>query len=258
MTRLLVVGDTHGDFAFASKACRVAQANEITTIFQVGDFGIWDHTDDGVYFLDKLNENAERRGVRWVFVPGNHENYNSLEQYQWKCGENRSWTTEGFTPIRDNIHYTGKVNDWTWDGKTFKAVGGAVSIDRYARVPGRSWWVQEQLTDSELALAIDLGPVDYLLTHDCPTNAPFGNRLKPDLDSVNHRQKMNQVGRASKAKVWIHGHMHSWYDYWFEDTKVYGLECNDNAMWPPYGKDIKNMVILDTDTGKVTPVTEGN
>jgi predicted phosphodiesterase len=270
MMRILIVGDTHGDFAFVSKACRVAQNNGIKTIIQVGDFGFWDHTPDGVYFLDQLNENARKRGVTWFVLPGNHENYDRLENYEALPGRLQGhddipdWEYGSFTTIRTSIYYTGKVNAWKWAGRTFKAVGGAVSIDKEWRTPGKSWWWQEQLRDDELQQAIDIGPTDFLFTHDCPTRAPFKHRLKPDLDSVMHRQKMNKVGQATKAKVWFHGHMHDFYDYWFQygpkegnDTKVYGLECNDNAMWNPYG-DIKNMAIFDTDTLRVEfPETKG-
>lgn len=265
MTKILVVGDTHGDISFASKACRVAEKHMIDTVIQVGDFGIWDHIKEGVYFLDKLDENAGNRGVRWIFLPGNHENYERLENYELVAEEQDLWTDEGFVPIRDNVLYTGKVNTWTWEEKTFKAVGGAVSIDKYARVPGKSWWPQEQLTDDELAFA-KRNRADYLFTHDCPTNAPFGGRLKPDLDSVAHRQKMDEVGRATQARIWLHGHMHSFYDYWFpyspkgDETKVYGLECNDNAMW--WGANIDggfmNMAILDTDDDRVHFPNTGN
>jgi hypothetical protein len=59
--------------------------------------------------------------------------------------------------------------------------------------------------------------------------------------------------------------MHDFYDYWFEfgpkkgnDTKVYGLECNDDAMFNPYSPDIKNMAIFDTETlGVEFPSTKG-
>jgi Icc-related predicted phosphoesterase len=251
MTEYLIVGDVHGDISFASKMTKLAKSHGIETIIQVGDFGIWDHSPDGVYFLDQLNENSaeSRHGseVRWVFVPGNHENYDSLEEYQYDPYR----TDEGFTVIRDRIHYAGKVNKWAWDGVIFKAVGGAHSIDKAYRKPGRSWWWQETLTDAELAKSAELGETDVLLTHDCPTYAPFRHRLKNDPDSHIHRQKIDEVVKHSQATVHFHGHMHDWYDYaspW--GGKIYGLECNDDAMYATYAMGrppthYKNHVILN-------------
>ena len=110
------------------------------------------------------------------------------------------------------------------------------------------------MTDDELTKAHDLGHTDVLLTHDCPTYAPFKGRLKNDPDSHIHRQKIDRVVESTKAKVHFHGHMHDWYDYenpW--GGKIYGLECNDDAMWnvharfPEGSGGPRNHLILDTD-----------
>jgi Icc-related predicted phosphoesterase len=247
--KYLIVGDVHGDLSFASRMVRVAKAHAIDTIIQVGDFGIWDHMEEGTYFLDTLNVNSVNRGVKWVFVPGNHENYDRLEEYSSRSDYVGSQfrTEEGFVQIRSNILYTQKVNKWTWDGVTFKAVGGAHSIDKDWRTPGKSWWPQETLTDDQLNWAAQLGEADVLLTHDCPTYAPFKHRLKNDPDSHIHRQKIDEVVNHTKAKIHFHGHMHDWYDYTNHyGGKIYGLECNDDAMWNPYA-NIKNHVIFDTE-----------
>lgn len=240
MTEYLIVGDVHGDLAFTSRMNALAKTNGVATILQVGDFGIWDHTPDGVNFLDALNDESERFGVQWVFVPGNHENYDRLEWYE----QSNYRTHEGFVKIRDNILYTGKVNKWVWDDVVFKAVGGAHSIDKEWRTPKKSWWYQETLKEYELEASCQLGQADVLLTHDCPTYAPFRHRLKNDPDSHIHRQGIDEVVKHTKAKVHFHGHMHDWYDYenpW--GGKIYGLECNDMAMWGE-GKP-KNHVILN-------------
>jgi hypothetical protein len=242
MTEYLIVGDVHGDLSFTSRMNALAKVNGIETILQVGDFGIWDHTNDGVNFLDFLNVEAEKFGVQWVFLPGNHENFDRLEWYE----TNGEKTLSGFTKIRDNIFYTGKVSKWVWDGVVFKAVGGAYSIDKGWRTPGSSWWPQETLTPGELMLSEVMGPADVLLTHDCPTYAPFRHRLKNDPESHIHRQKIDEVVKHTEAVVHFHGHMHDCYDY--ENPyggKIYGLECNDDAMWDPYSYKNKNNVILN-------------
>jgi hypothetical protein len=71
--------------------------------------------------------------------------------------------------------------------------------------------------------------------------------LKNDPDSHIHRQKIDEVVHNTKAKIHFHGHMHDWYDYTNHyGGKIYGLECNDDAMWNPYA-NLKNHVIFDTE-----------
>jgi hypothetical protein len=87
-----------------------------------------------------------------------------------------------------------------------------------------------------------------MFTHDCPTNAPFKNRIKNDPDSHAHRQFMDRIGKVVKPKKWFHGHMHEKYDgYDFPmydpTTLVYGFEC-DGMLWS-YG-------YLDISTGNFT------
>lgn len=246
--KVLVVGDVHGDTSFAHATNDVAVREGITTILQVGDFGVWPGPS-GRYFLDQLDLDNKRHGVRWVFLPGNHEDWNQLDYHE----SGAPVTDEGFYKIRDSIHYTGKVHYWEWEGKTFKAVGGAYSIDKSMRRPNVSWWVQEQLTDAEVRRAVAIGETDYLFTHDAPTNVPF-TRMKVDLESQMHRQKMDIVGRETKAYRWFHGHYHHYMDYMFDGTMVVGLECNDQAQtgWnlDEIGSGFYNRAVLDIQTGE--------
>lgn len=245
MTKIMMLGDTHGRADEAILAVQNAATLGIDTIMQCGDFGMWDHFKDGIEFLDDLNSALMDTDIMLVWVDGNHENFDRLE---WYCANNpkNMW---GQVFIRSNILYSPRGCKFKHEGKMFMTVGGAVSIDRDMRQPHVSWWAQEQLTDAELDLIVTRheaspGHVDYLLTHDCPTNAPFRERLKNDYDSRVHRQRMDKLGKAIKPTLWMHGHMHTKYDgYQFPEyeptTTVYGLEC-DGMIW--------NWGVLDTDT----------
>jgi hypothetical protein len=93
------------------------------------------------------------------------------------------------------------------------------------------------LTDAEVQTARAFGKVDYLLTHDCSNRTPFYARLKPDLDSQIHRQKIDAILQATNPDKHVHGHMHNkfeWENYTGGDhyTSTYGLECNgDHWSW---------------------------
>jgi len=249
MAKILVLGDTHGNIGAATYAVQNAAALDITTIIQCGDFGLWDHFKDGIDFLDELNAELMNNEIILVWVDGNHENFDRLE---WYCANNpkNMW---GQVFIRSNILYSPRGCKFKHEGKMFMTVGGAVSIDKAMRKKGVSWWAQEQLTESDLKVITERheaspGYIDYLFTHDCPTNAPFGERLKNDPESQAHRQRMDKLGKVIKPGLWFHGHMHSKYDgYDFPTyeptTKVYGLEC-DGMVW--------NWGVLDTEDDSFT------
>lgn len=232
VNKIIVCGDWHGNAHWANSVVRKAAELGITRIVQCGDFGLWDHVDDGVDYLDSLNAECRKHGVTVRWLDGNHENHDRLAWYD----KNNPKTSVGHVFIRSNILHLPRGSRWQWGQKNFVAVGGAYSIDKAYRTEGRSWWAGEQLTDRELAVNVPEGPIDYLFTHDCPTNAPFKNRFKPDLESQIHRQRMNAVGRKVQPKIWFHGHMHEKYEYFFEHqtglTRVYGLEMDaDRYNW---------------------------
>lgn len=256
----MVLGDLHGDVRAGTDAVRTAKNLGITTIMQVGDFGYWPHFTDGIEFLDSLNAELRRTQSKLYWVDGNHENFDALEaamQHYPKDKHGRLW-------IRSHIRWCSRGAAWTWNHKRFMTVGGAVSVDKERRMKmeqekgQKVWWPQEQLNDNELIFAINkarIKPVDYLFTHDCPTNAPFRGRLKDDPESHLHRQKMDILGKAVRPRMWFHGHMHTRYDAYdfptYESTtKVYGVECNPDAM---HGYQTgAHWGVLDTNTDEFT------
>jgi hypothetical protein len=244
----MICGDWHGDVRHVRKVIRLAERKGIKTIMQVGDFGMWTHEPDGVTYLDVMNEECRKFGIKVYFVAGNHENWDHLNWIE----QNNPKTYAGLTIVRSHIRYTGRVKRWGMAGKMFQAVGGAVSIDKAYRTLGKSWWAQEAVP---VGVVKDLEKSgmqsDYLLTHDSPTCAPFGFRLKNDPDSQMHRELMNRIGRVVKPKRWFHGHYHTWMeDYSFMHqsgySSVFGLDMNGTFY---------HYVILDTATNSVETAT---
>jgi len=251
--KILILGDTHGDVKWSVSMVARARRQNCSKIIQVGDFGLWDHHEDGVRFLDTLNEACRKHGVKFYWVDGNHENHDRLSWYV----ENNPRTFNGFVYIRSHILYIPRGLRWNWNDKWFMGVGGAVSVDKewrlsHERKPRTLWWPGEQLTDEQVAGLPDDKRVDYLFTHDCPTNAPFRYRLKPDVYSQIHRQRMNVVGNKLKPRLWFHGHMHEKYEYQYPDygypdgtrSEVRGLGMNGN-FFSAWG-------VLDTDSDVFT------
>jgi len=231
MSKYLICGDWHGNHQWAKKIIEVAEAEEISKILQVGDFGVWPG-NEGKEYLDILSRSLIKRNVRLYFVPGNHEDYNQIDEWTTTLPKNE----DGHIEVRENLFYAGKVNAWTWEGKRFASVGGAVSIDKYRRKENVSWWPQEELTALEETRAKDLGRVDYLFTHDSPNTLPF-TFLKSDQASEAHRYTMTKIGLAIRPKLWFHGHYHKHaeYKFWHEDgeTNVFSLDADSRASINP-------------------------
>lgn len=247
MSRYLICGDWHGNHPWAKKIIEAAQAEEINKIIQVGDFGVWPGAE-GKEYLDILSRALVKRNICLYFVPGNHEDYNQIDEWTAAFPKNE----DGHIQVRPNLFYAGKVNAWTWEGKRFASVGGAVSIDRSWRTEGKTWWPQEQLTALEETQAKDLGKVDYLFSHDAPVDVPL-SYLKKDEDSQAHRYTMTKIGRALRPKLWFHGHYHRHieYNFYHDDgiTNVIALDADPQGSKDP--QLYLHAAILDTDSDNV-------
>jgi predicted phosphodiesterase len=252
MAKFLVVGDVHGDLSFASGVCRLAVDQGVTDIFQVGDFGVWDHTEEGVYFLETLDKNSELRGVNWTFVAGNHENYDRLENYAAVEG---IVDTNGMVGLRPSIWWTGRTNVWDYKGLRMAAFGGAYSIDKANRREGVSWWSQEMPTQADLYDFEDqVGnvPVDFLFTHDSTVSLPeWPGFFKADVDSAYCRNVVTEAYNICKPEVAFHGHYHRELQYTHEDTQVFGLGCNYEAQMYYGGPKQAACALVDTENDRV-------
>lgn len=224
-TKVLVVGDAGGDLEWLTyNVIPYAKATGCHAIMQLGDFGLIWHQESANRNLDELHEQLDAAGLTLAFLPGNHEHHPLLERLASEAPRN----SDGHAVLRPTIAYTGRISAWTWDGVRMAAIGGAPSIDRYGRIPGKSWWPEEMLTPKEVEAASQLGPVDIVFSHDAPAGVPMN--LIFDLDSTAHRQYISQIGQALTPAYWYHGHYHESLFYRFHHVRgaatVRGLGCN--------------------------------
>ena len=140
---------------------------------QVGDMGA------GFIEIPELDVNHR-------FIRGNHDSPEI-------CKEHPNWIPDG--------HFE--------NGMFF--LGGAFSIDWQMRMPGVSWWEDEELSILELNLMIDrveeLKP-SIMVTHDCPTK--FARLLKSHHmnDKSRTRAALDTILEIHKPDIWIFGHHH--------------------------------------------------
>lgn len=212
----------------------LARRNGIEIVVQVGDFGYWPNFSR---FQTDLDENNKVHGTQWIFLPGNHEDWDALDKITDDHNPN---TDENGFAINDTVSYTGKIAHWRWKDRVFSVAGGAYSIDKFGRTPGIDWFPQETLSEKDLmvfAATCNMNRTDVLLTHDSPSWAEFDQMggIIPIPESYHHRQMMNQIHRMAQPKLWFHGHYHHWMNYSGYGTEVYGLDCNyahQDGMFP--------------------------
>ena len=257
MTKIMMLGDTHGDAYAYEEALIYADAVGIQHIFVLGDLGVFPFYNDTLDYLERVNELSRDLGIQNYWVRGNHDDPDA-----WSATVKYWPGTHRFGMLRSNIRLADRVHHFKMFGLQFLAVGGAVSIDRNWRLNKESraktlYWPNETISDRDLNQVFTWESngsrkVDVLLTHDCSDRTPFHTRLKEDLDSKINRQKIDEILKVSEPDFHFHGHMHTEYEWanrvsGSHYTQTYGLECNQDAMWPYPGETPNNWLIFDTE-----------
>jgi len=262
--RVMFVGDTHG-FAdwLRGYIFPVAMTLQVDALVVLGDFGAWEHTIDGVAYMDEVNELCVASGIPLYWLHGNHDKHShTLKAY----GDIRD--RRGFLVCRDFVFYIPQGHTWSWGGVSFRSFGGAYSVDKAWRIQheqerylhllrkandraaaggkhetveptaGTLWFPEEEMTDAEMddLLAADSSRKQIVLSHDKPYSAkPTWNR-KELPGCVPNQLRLERALRAHQPAYWLHGHLHYHYldriqgDGW--QTTVIGLEPDDHAAEP--------------------------
>lgn len=245
---IMLAGDTHGDLTALRRLMTRAVAERCELVFVVGDFGYWEHTAEGVVFLDKLNEYAQRNSMPIFFLDGNHDKTSLLvDTYGHTAPDNG-----GFMVVRDMIRYAPRGHQWAWGGQNFISLGGAYSVDKQWRLtletgrgkPESLWFPEEEMTGPEWdrVFSNQLGSADIMLAHDKPAwSKPGWNRKDLPLCLPNQLYLQSAVA-AFEPKLYVHGHLHYHYTDLIggaptdePNTLVVGLDCNQDAAEEHHG-----------------------
>jgi hypothetical protein len=254
--RVILAGDAHGNTGYLHSMIGKAVNYGADRIFVLGDFGYWEHTHDGVDFLDDIDKVALRNEITVYFLDGNHDKTSLLLE---KYSDNKD--DEGFLIVRPRIRYAPRGHRWIWADTRFAAFGGAYSIDKAWRLDqerkrslaierknayrepnnqlsldtsGTLWFPEEEMSDDDMTMFLeDKTPVDIILAHDKPiASNPKWNR-KDIAECWPNANRLQRAAVVLKPKVFFHGHLH----YYYEDdirvgddnlfTRVIGLDCDD-------------------------------
>jgi hypothetical protein len=228
--KVLLAGDTHGDIITLEDLFSKAAKLGAKAIIQCGDFGFgWRWTlNDECLFSTEASLLAQQYDVDFYWLDGNHENYDAL--YAIPLDEN------GLRPIAPRVTHLPRGSTLTLGNTKFRAFGGAYSTDIDHRVPHKSWWEQETITEADLAKSIEAGSADVFLSHDAPDGVAWTAGLRRKLvewgprhaeKSLINQQYVRQALLASGAKKAFHGHLHQSYECLLDgdsDIVVRGLD----------------------------------
>lgn len=224
----IFLGDTHGDFNWIIQV--LEKDAKIDTVIQVGDFGYWEHTKEGVAFLDGLSEICSGENIEFYFLDGNHENHDMLVGHNngLSYGDDPVW-------VRDGLWWLPRGSTLLLeDGRTMMALGGAPSVDVAHRTRGVNWWAGEEITQVDKAFAMGKSGIDILASHDAPSDLSlwqilagsrgFNLNQSMKIRCAAHRQIVSDVFASCGAKSLVHGHYHQAATSNLDDGRmVYGL-----------------------------------
>ena len=154
---------------------------ENTLIFILGDGGFLWCNDEYSDFNGELIQTLEMRlselNSKLVVIPGNHENYARI--YSLPKEHLKENNLEGdFRRISNNILYTERFGEYSFENKNFLVLGGARSLDKELRHEGE-WFPEETFNieekDSIISLIKD-NEYNYVLSHTCPRYL-FGEQI---------------------------------------------------------------------------------
>lgn len=235
--RIMFLGDTHGNTVWTCGAIGYAAENGCDTIVQVGDFGHWTPGASTKSFLLHVHKALEEHGITLYWVDGNHEDHADIQE---RLDGHEAQPLYGAYP---RIVYLPRGFRWEWWGKMWMSLGGAASVDRLTRTPGKSWWPGELLSDEDVEHASRPGKVDVIVSHDCPfgvdipkigtgshPNTDSGWPMVTLIESAEHRRKVRQVVEAVKPTLLVHGHFHLRYQSYLDASHgrvlIQGLDCD--------------------------------
>lgn len=206
-----VISDVHGNVGKAIELCEKRPLNVKEVVF-LGDIGFGFSEFDEVKFIDYLKNN---RNVNYHLIQGNHDNAEKMLPHFYG-NINTITTIEGAETY--NIYHNSCL-----------LIPGALSYDKHLRVPGVSWWENEQMSqmqwESVLFKSLD---VNYIFSHDAPLSQyfKFFPETKPSLSNRSLDELMKKRMWSRLNVKWIHGHLHYAYVETINSIQITGLDLD--------------------------------
>ena len=210
---IYVTGDTHGDFDRIAHFCAQMNTKSSDIMIILGDAGI--NFYGGWRDLHK-KEFISRLPITLFCIHGNHEQrpatIPTYSEQEWHGGI--VYVEAQFPSIL--FAKDGEVYDL--NGLQAIAIGGAYSIDWMLRIPGRSWWPDEQ-PSPEIKARVEAKlqqldwNVDVVLSHTVPLKYEPVEVFLPGIDQQrvdkSTEQWLDRIEDRLQYGKWYAGHFHT-------------------------------------------------
>ena len=207
-----ITGDTHGTIdlrrleMFFVDEQKTKQITKDDYVIILGDVGVcW----DGKWGDYNLRKRLQELPCTVLWLDGNHENFDEIAKFPVK-----EWNGGKVHFITDDIIHLMRGQVFEIEGKKFFVMGGGLSIDRWMRHEGKSWWPQEMPSKEEYDegiknLAQHDYKVDYILTHTCPSEIAhilaYGDTEKGEKEINRY---FDHIAEVTEFEKWFFGHWH--------------------------------------------------
>ena len=191
-----------------------------------GGFG-WINNEEG----DKKNYSVlDERPFPILVVQGNHEPIYGKRKFK----EEDIGLGETVLKINDKpfTAYLKRGKIYSIDGIKFLVLGGALSIDKYSRTPGRSWWEKEYWSKKEkddfFKLLENDNTFDCVISHTGPRhiNLRLFHHSYPRSTGSNYNKVYDEVAELNDEihkqinfREWWAGHYHEDVYYYCKNQK---------------------------------------
>jgi hypothetical protein len=203
-------GDWHGNVSWIGRAIPALRRAGVTTLYHVGDFGIW---PGATAYIETIEYWAKLAGLTIWVTTGNHDDYDQIDAL---FADDPSMPKQ----LSEHVWVLPRGYRWHQADRTFVSLGGAASIDVDARVPGKTWWEQEQIQPADVAQTIAGGHADIMISHEAPlTGTPAVSRLRQEnrnglsSDVLAYAAlaaaRLTEAAEAVRPTIHVHGHWHA-------------------------------------------------
>ena len=210
---IYVTGDTHGDFDRIAHFCARMNTKLSDIMIILGDAGI---NFFGGWRDSLKKEFISKLPITLFCIHGNHERrpatIPTYSEQEWHGGT--VYVEEKFPSIL--FAKDGEVYDL--NGLRAIAIGGAYSIDWMLRIPGRSWWPDEQ-PSPEIKARVEAKlqqldwNVDVVLSHTVPLKYEPVEVFLPGIDQQrvdkSTEQWLDRIEDRLHYGKWYAGHFHT-------------------------------------------------
>lgn len=219
---MYILGDIHGDFNFLLSFIENISISP-SSIIQVGDFGIgFEPIAYEKSKLDKVNDALNSKKIHLYVLRGNHD-----DPYYFK-----DYTGFHFS----NITFVPDYSVLSIEGNNILFIGGAVSIDRAARLRTNDrYWRNEIIREIDLDkdMAKDMLSANVVISHSAPSSFyPYtSGKLTKDImeedpylfqEITKEREYLQKIFDKMKnfnLEAWFYGHFHQHKMEFIDDIK---------------------------------------